>query len=249
MPEMKLARRDPSGAGLPAWFNLAIGTHILQYGQRLAARELLVNTLGNIVVRTPCPYWKREVMYTKHLGVSLEESGLEHLAVLDMQSDELLHGHCRPSLGHQMHREIMRCRPDVHATVHLHPDDVIAFFSVMQWRHMRYVSNDTALVMGKPPCILGEGVNIELDVSAIGRCASDTNCIVMPGHGITSFGRDLSQAYHRAVAFVAEIRRLITCQQLSAATGQAIAFASEDDVRQLYALGEQVIYGETRNEP
>ncbi|GLO54593.1 class II aldolase/adducin family protein [Pseudomonas kermanshahensis] len=245
MPEMKLASLELSPSGLPAWFDLATGASILQYGQRLAARELLVNTLGNIVVRTHCPYWKREVMYTKHLGLSLEESGLEHLAVLDMQSDELLHGRCRPSLGHQMHREIMRCRHDIHATVHLHPDDVIAFFSVMQWRQMRYVSNDTALVMGKPPCILGEGVNVELDVSAIGRCADDTNCIVMPGHGITSFGRDLSEAYHRAVAFVAEIRRLIICQHLSAATGKSIAFASEEEVQHMYELGEQVIYGST----
>ena len=246
MPEMELTILDRPRSGIPAWFDLAIGASILEYGQRLAARELLVNTLGNIVVRTPCPYWKREVLYTKHLGISLEEAGLEHLTVLDMHSDELLHGRCRPSLGHQMHREIMRCRPDVHATVHLHPDDVIAFFSVMQWRHMRYVSNDTALVMGKPPCILGEGVNVELDVGAIGRCAGDTNCIVMPGHGITSFGRNLSEAYHRAVAFVAEIKRLITCHQLSAASGKPVSFASDNEVQHMYRLSEQVIYGGTR---
>ncbi|MGH8466368.1 MAG: class II aldolase/adducin family protein, partial [Pseudomonas sp.] len=92
MPEIRLANLELSQLGLPAWFDLAIGASILQYGQRLAARELLVNTLGNIVVRTRCPYWQREVMYTKHLGVSLEESGLEHLVVLDMQSDELLYG-------------------------------------------------------------------------------------------------------------------------------------------------------------
>lgn len=246
MPEMKLASLEASRSKLPAWFDRAIGADILQYGQRLAARELLVNTLGNIAVRTHCPSWKREVIYTKHLGLSLEDSCIEHLAVLDMQSDELLYGYCRPSLGHQMHREIMRWRPDIHATVHLHPDDVIAFFAVMQWREMRYVSNDTALVMGKPPCILGEGVNVELDVTAIGRCAGGTNCIVMPGHGITSFGRNLSEAYHRAVAFVAEIRRLITCQQLSTATGKPIVFASDDDVRHMYELGEQVIYGSKR---
>ena len=246
MPEMEPASLKTTRSKLPAWFDLAIGTSILQYGQRLAARELLVNTLGNIAVRTLCPSWRREVIYTKHLGLSLEESGLEHLAVVDMQSDELLHGRCRPSLGHQMHREIMRWRPDIHATVHLHSDDVIAFFAVMQWQEMRYVSNDTAIVMGKPPCILGKGVNVELDVCAIGRCAGDTNCIVMPGHGITSFGRDLSEAYHRAVAFVAEIRRLITCQQLSAATGKPIVFASEVDVRHMYELADQIIYGSTR---
>jgi L-fuculose-phosphate aldolase len=243
MPELKLAGLETSRSGLPAWFDVAIGSSILQYGQRLAARQLLVNTLGNIAVRSRCAYWQREVIYTKHRGVSLEECGLEHLAVLDMQSDELLHGHFRPSLGHQMHREIMRCRADVNATVHLHPNEVISFFAVMQWREMEYVSNDTALVMGKPPCILGEGVNVELDVSAIGRCANDTNCIVMPAHGITCFGRDLSEAFHRAVAFTAEISRLITSQYLSAATGKSVVYASDEEVRQMYELGEQVIYG------
>lgn len=243
MPELKRVGLESSRAGLPAWFDVAIGNSIVQYGQRLAARQLLVNTLGNIAVRSHCPYWQREVIYTKHRGISLEECGLEQLAVLDMQSDELLHGRFRPSLGHQMHREIMRCRADVNATVHLHPNEVISFFAVMQWREMEYVSNDTALVMGKPPYILGEGVNIELDVSAIGRCASDTNCIVMPSHGITCFGRDLSEAFHRAVAFTAEISRLITSQYLAAATGRTVVYASSEEVRQMYAAGEQVIYG------
>ncbi|WP_434648135.1 class II aldolase/adducin family protein [Pseudomonas sp. D1-2] len=243
MPELKLADTESLKSGLPAWFDLAIGNSILQYGQRLAARQLLVNTLGNIAIRSNCPYWRREVVYTKHRGVSLEECDLEHLAVLDLQSNKLLHGRFRPSIGHQMHREIMRCRSDVNATVHLHPNDVISFFAVMRWQEMEYVSNDTALVMGKPPCILGEGVNIELDVSAIRQCAHDTNCIVMPGHGITSFGRDLSEAFHRAVAFTAEITRLITSQCLSAATGKSVLYTSEEQVRQMYELGEQVIYG------
>jgi L-fuculose-phosphate aldolase len=188
------------------------------------------------------------VVYTKHRGVSLEECGLDHLAVLDLQSNELLHGRFHPSVGHQMHREIMLCRSDVNATVHLHPNDVISFFAVMQWHEMEYVSNDTALVMGKPPYILSEGVNIELDVSAIRHCAHHTNCIVMPGHGITSFGRDLSEAFHRAVAFTAEISRLITSQCLSAVTGKSVVYASERQVKQMYELGEQVIYGACPNE-
>jgi L-fuculose-phosphate aldolase len=246
MPELKRAGFEPSRAGLPAWFDLAIGNSIVQYGQRLAARQLLVNTLGNIAVRSRCAYWQRDVIYTKHRGISLEECGLEHLSVLDMQSDELLHGRFHPSQGHQMHREIMRCRADINATVHLHPNDVIAFFAVMQWREMAYVSNDTALVMGKPPSILDAGINVELDISAIGRCASDTNCIVMPSHGITCFGRDLSEAFHRAVAFTAEISRLITSHCLSAATGKSVVYASHEEVRQMYALGEQVIYGGMR---
>jgi L-fuculose-phosphate aldolase len=205
-----------------------------------------MNTLGNIAVRRYCDHWHRDVVYTKPRGLSLEECALEHIVVLDLQSDELLHGSVRPSLGHQMHREILRCRTDINATVHLHPDDVVAFFAVMPWRTMKYVSNDTALVMGKPPHILGEGVNIELDIGAIALCAPHTNCIVMPGHGITTMGRNLSEAFHRALAFTAEVGRLITCQQLALASGFPVVYAGDNDVQQMYHAGDEVIYGGAR---
>lgn len=134
MRELRLADHGKEHGGQPAWLDLDICNSILLYGQRLAARQLIVNTLGNIAVRSYCPYKRREIIYTKHRGVSLEECGLEHVVVLDMQSDELLHGRFRPSQGHQMHREIMHCRPDINATVHIHPNEVIAFFAVMQCR-------------------------------------------------------------------------------------------------------------------
>lgn len=237
-------KSSPEGnSELPVWFERAIAQDIRVYGQRLAARQLLMNTFGNIAVRRHCPYYRRDVIYTKHLGLSLEECGLEHIVVLDLLTDELIHGTTRPSVGHRMHREIFSCRPDINATVHLHPNEVLAFFSVMRWRTMKYVSNDTALVLGKPPCILGEGVNIELDIRAISQCVTETNCIVMPGHGITTFGRNLSEAFHRALAFTAEVGRLIVSQQLAVASGRPVVYASEDDVRHMYRQGEEVIYG------
>ena len=39
MPELKLAGPETSKPGLPAWFDQVIGNSILQYGQRLAARN------------------------------------------------------------------------------------------------------------------------------------------------------------------------------------------------------------------
>lgn len=243
MPE-PINERNPEGnSELPVWFERKIAQDILLYGQRLAARQLLMNTLGNIAVRRPCPHRRRDVIYTKHLGLSLEECGLEHIVVLDLLTDELIHGVTRPSVGHRMHREIFSCRPDINATVHLHPNEVLAFFSVMRWRAMKYVSNDTALVLGKPPRILDEGVNIELDIHAISQCVTETNCIVMPGHGITTFGRNLSEAFHRALAFTAEVGRLIVSQQLAVASGCSVVFASEEEVRLMYRKGEEIIYG------
>jgi len=240
----RIVKRTLDGGGeLPDWFDLETAQDILVYGQRLATRQLLMNTLGNIAVRRHCPHWRREVVYTKHIGLSLEECGLEHIVVLDLLSDALIHGTTRPSQGHRMHREILCCRPDINATVHLHPNEVVAFFSVMRWRTMKYVSNDTALVLGKPPCILDEGVNIELNIQAIAQYASETNCIIMPGHGITTLGRNLSEAFHRALAFTAEVGRLIVSQQLSTASGCPVVYADEDDVREMYRQGEEVIYG------
>ncbi|MNH47345.1 hypothetical protein D3C79_1105310 [compost metagenome] len=65
----------------------------------------------------------------------------------------------------------------------------------------------------------------------------------MPGHGITALGRNLSEAFHRALAFTAEVGRLIVSQQLAAASGCPVIYANENEVREMYRQGEEVIYG------
>ncbi|MEB0140487.1 MULTISPECIES: class II aldolase/adducin family protein [unclassified Undibacterium] len=223
----------------------AIVYNILLYAQRLSARALVTNTFGNIAIRKRPKSGRNDVIYTKHRGISLEEMGEQHIVAIDLETNELLLGSIRPSIGYQMHREIFRCRPDVHATIHLHPDDVIAYFSVMHGNEMCYVSNDTALVMGNPPCILPQSLNLELDISPLAGFIQNTNCIVMPNHGITTMGRNLSEAYHRAVSFSAEISRIIKSLLVSKSTGLPVSYTAPEEIEHMYRIGEEAIYGKT----
>lgn len=222
-----------------------IADEMLRYARLVSARGLVVNTFGNIAIREV--NGGRHIIHTKHRGISLEEMGPEHLVAIDLDSNELVTGQIRPSIGYQMHREIFKCRPDVNATIHLHPDDVIAYFSVMPGEAMEYISNDTALVMGKPPYFAPRVLNLELDVTTIPSFIQSTNCIVMPGHGITTMGRDMSEAYHRAVSFSAEITRLAKSVVLAASSGHPVVYTTPGEIEHMYEIAETTIYGK-RNE-
>jgi L-fuculose-phosphate aldolase len=229
---------------------IAIGAadadEFLLYAHRLVARGLVSSTLGNIAVRGAHPQdEKKSIIYTKCRGVSLEEMSRDHLVVTSIETNDLLSGSTPPSIGHQMNRAIMKLRPDINAVIHTHPDAVIGYFSQSPADEMKMISVDTALVLGAPPRILPSNVNLETDSSQVAEFVAATNCLVMPNHGLTTFGRTLSQAYHRHTAFVAEVQRLIWAELLARIRGNPVRFVEDTETAQLYSLGEQVIYGRT----
>lgn len=216
---------------------------ILRYAGFVSRRNLVCNTFGSIAVRAIDARSGRHVVYTKHMGVSLEEMGSDNIVVLDLESDEMLHGSTRPSIGHQMNREIFRQRPDIHAAVHLHPDEVISYFSILHEEGDRYISNDTALVMQGSIQVLAPDINIELDLAPLREIIGRTNCIVMPQHGITTVGETISEAYHRACSMVAETRRLLHARLLANSVGSTVPFVSDEDVKHMFRIGRRAIYG------
>jgi phosphoglycerate dehydrogenase-like enzyme/ribulose-5-phosphate 4-epimerase/fuculose-1-phosphate aldolase len=221
----------------------AITAAVLRYATFISRRNLVCNTFGGIAIRAVDPASSREVVYTKHMGVSLEEMTEENVVVLDLETDDLVMGTVRPSIGHQMNREIFRLRSDVGAVIHLHPDEVIAYFSVLHEEGAKYISNDTALVMQAPIRVLSPDLNIELDLAPLREIIADSNCIVMPQHGITTLGASLSEAYHRACSLIAETRRLMLARMLASSTGRPIPYVGESLVEHMFEIGKETIYG------
>lgn len=218
---------------------------LLEYAGRVSRRGYVSNTLGNIAIRVRHPRDPvHGIVYTKHMGVSLEEMTIDNVIVTDVESGELLHGSVRPSIGHLMNRTLFRLRPDIGAVMHLHVDELIAWFSVSAQRHFRFVSADAALVLAKPVWILAPNVNVETDASLLPEFADRTNCIVMPNHGVTTMGRDLSEAYHRLNTITAEVRRILLGLRVAAANGTGINWIPEPEVQQMFRDAGRVIYGE-----
>ena len=218
----------------------SVGALFLAYAARLVARGYVHNSLGNLAIRVRHPGYEHGVVYTKHAGVSLEESTTDHIVITDVPTPRLLHGSRPTSVGHQLNREILRLRPEINAVIHVHHDESIAFFS--GGRDLQVLSLDFPLVMGAPIHILPSHINVELDVAPLRDFIAGTNAIVMENHGVTTLGRTVSEAYHRLNTLAAEVRRNITALSLAAATGEKLAAVDAESIEWGYRHGDSVLY-------
>jgi ribulose-5-phosphate 4-epimerase/fuculose-1-phosphate aldolase len=213
----------------------------LRYARLLAARGYVHNTLGNIVMRVPHPAFEHGLAYTKHAELSLEEMDERNIVITDIPTSRVLYGDKVTSIGHNLSREILRLRPDIHATVHVHDDSLIAFLAA-GFKEVRMLSLDPPFVLGKPVHYVPANVDVEADVSGVKGFIQGTNTVVLVGHGVTSLGRSLSEAYHRLNTLVAETRRNIEAEMLAAATGVRPSYRSDAEVQAMYRHAEAIIY-------
>ena len=213
----------------------AAASQLLRYADLISRRGYVCNTLGNIAIRD----LKNGVIYTKHKGVSLEEMTAENIVVKD-SNGKLLYGNKDTSVGNKLNCEIFKHRPDINAVIHLHPDDAIALFSVANLKEFPYLSIDAPPVLGKDPYILDPEVNVERDAGRIKGFIKNTNCFVMPNHGVTTLGRDISEAYHRMNTFMAEVKRLKGALVLSRALNISVPYLPRNEVEALYRIADSL---------
>ena len=223
-------------------FDPAVGELFLRYAKLVAGRGYIHNTLGNMAIRQPVAGFAHGVAYTKHAEVSLEEMGMDNIVITDIPTSEILYGQAMTSVGHNLNREILRLRPDIDAVIHVHDDHTIAFFASGAFQELKVMSLDLPFIHGKPLYYLPADMDVESDTRLIKDFISETNCLVLIGHGVTTLGRSISEAYHRLTAFTSEVRRVIVAEQLAAAKGTDVRYRSQAEVEEMYRLAERVIY-------
>jgi len=104
------------------------------------------------------------------------------------------------------------------------------------------LSLDPPFVLGKPVHFVPAHVDVEADVSSVESFIQNTNSVVLVGHGITTLGRTLSEAYHRLNTLTAEVRRSIVAEQIAALKGTRIAYRSQAEIEGMYRFAERIIY-------
>jgi len=223
-------------------FDSNIGERFIRYAHLVANRGYVHNTLGNIVMRAPHPDFEHGVAYTKHAEISLEEMSIDNLVITDIPTSRSLHGEAITSIGHNLNREILRLRSDINAVIHVHDDETIAFFGSGAFHEVRIISLDMPFIHGKPCYYLPADVDVEADVGPVKDFIADTNCVVLLGHGVTTLGRTISEAYHRLTAFTSEIRRNIIAEQLAAIKGSEVQYRSQAEIEQMHRFAEKIIY-------
>ena len=223
-------------------FDESVGTLLLRYARMIVARGYVHNSLGNLAIRVPHPDFEHGVAYTKHAEVSLEEMTLDNVVITDIPTPALLHGTVPTSVGHNLNREILRLRPDVHAVIHAHHDETIALFASGALKELRVLSLEFPYVMAKAPYVVPSHLDVEQDVGPVGDFIRDTNSVIMENHGVTTLGRTVSEAYHRLNTLASEVRRNVMALQLAAAAGTEIHGIAPDAVDWMYRHAESVIY-------
>jgi ribulose-5-phosphate 4-epimerase/fuculose-1-phosphate aldolase len=226
----------------PSRLDPEVATRFIKYARLVAGRGYIHNTLGNIVLRVPHPGFAHGVAYTKHAELSLEEMEVENIVVTDIATSQVLHGDRLTSIGHNLSREILRLRPDIHATIHVHDDALLALFGSGAYREVKTLSLDLPFVLGKPIHYVPAHVDVEADVSSVKDFIADTNSVVLLGHGVTTLGRNVSEAYHRLNSLTAEVRRNIAAELLAERAGSKPQYRSEDEIRAMYRFAESIIY-------
>ncbi len=220
----------------------AIAKTFIKYARLVAARGYIHNTLGNIVIRVPHPDYPHGVAYTKHAELSLEEMEVENIVITDIPTSKILLGDKVTSIGHNLSREIVRLRPDIQATIHVHDDALLSFFGSGAYREVKTISLDLPFVLGKPIHYVPAHVDVEADVGSVKDFIGNTNSVVLLGHGVTTLGRNVSEAYHRLNSLTAEVRRNIDAELLAARAGSKPNYRSDDEIQAMYRFAESIIY-------
>jgi ribulose-5-phosphate 4-epimerase/fuculose-1-phosphate aldolase len=223
-------------------FDPAVGCQFMKYARLVSGRGYVHNTLGNIVLRASHPDFLHGLAYTKHAEISLEEMEAGNIVITDIPTSRIVWGERMTSVGHNLSREILRLRPDIGATIHVHDDATIALLGSGAPHEFKVLSLDPPFVLGKPVHFVPAHVDVEADVSSVAGFIQDTNLVVLVGHGLTALGRNVSEAYHRLNTFTAEVRRCLMAEQVAVLRGTTPAYRAQAEIEEMYRFAERIIY-------
>lgn len=226
-------------------FDRKVGEQYVRYAHMLAARGYIQSSVGNMVIRAPHPAYPDGVCYVKPNGVSLEEMSIDDLVITDIPCGRILYGDRATTVGHQMNREMLRLRPDIHCVIHLHHDETVALLATGV-EEIRPTGLTFSYLMQKPPHFLPAHINVEEDVAPIKGFIQGTNCVLMKRHGFTVLGRTVSECYHRVNTLAAEVKRIIIAETLAAARGTKPDYLSKEEMEWMYQQGDAVMYPQVK---
>ena len=79
-------------------------------------------------------------------------------------------------------------------------------------------------------------------MSSVKDFIGNTNSVVLLGHGVTTLGRNVSEAFHRLTSLTAEVQRNIDAEVLAARAGSKPNYRSDEEIQSMYRHAEAIIY-------
>ena len=104
--------------------NKELAQQIVDFGQKMFRAGLVTGTGGNISLRIP----GENAFLISPSGMPYEEITADDIVMLDMEGNQI-GGKRRPSVEKNMHRMILKARPEFNAVIHTHSTYATAYAS------------------------------------------------------------------------------------------------------------------------
>lgn len=158
------------------------------------------------------------------------DRGLEEVserdAILVGWDGEVLSGELPRHAEYPIHTQIMRCRADVNATVHVHTASCVIFASLA--KPLRAISHEACYFapVGVPTFRETSDLILTFELGdAVARALSNAHAAFLTGHGIVTVGTDLVEAVMAAILLDRACRKQLAAM---AAGGPAVWASSEE---------------------
>lgn len=174
-------------------------------GIRLLHSRLTVGTWGNISV---CDR-DAGLFYITPSGMDYEKLTCADVVVMDMD-DNIVEGNRRPSIEHDLHREMYKARPEIGAVVHTHPI-FSTIFATMGEDIPINIHDEAAQALGDNIHCAEYNLpgTVDLAKAAVQALGQKSNACLLRNHGSVCVGIDLDGAFK--VATVLEMVAEIYC--------------------------------------
>lgn len=122
---------------------------------------------------------------------------VDDIVIIDLDGN-VIEGIHRPSSEWRMHTEIYRNKPEVNAIVHTHSPNATAFAVVHEEIPVVLIEMMFFLMGNVPLAKYAAPGSEKLGVNAVKAMTKRTACL-LENHGVVAVGKDLDEAYIRAV--------------------------------------------------
>jgi L-fuculose-phosphate aldolase len=185
----------------------SVRNQIVSLGRKLAERQLIAGTDGNISVRLD----SHRILITP-AGAAKGDMVSDDLVTVDLEGRQL-QGNNSPSSEMAMHLYVYRKRPDITACVHAHPPHATAF-AVAGEPLPDGILPEVVLFVGPVPMTEYAPPGTEAVPDSLSPYVDHANAFLLRNHGLLTLGRTLEEAWHRHETIEHYARILILSRQV-----------------------------------
>lgn len=166
---------------------------LTHYARLVFIKGLVSGEGGNISVRIPSSDY---ILITPG-GVPLRDVNSKNIVTVDIDGNQIdLKGRFNPSKETAFHTSIYKLRDDAGAVIHAHPPNVTAF--AVKGKSLPLLTVSCKIVLKKVPCLnfaLPGSVDLSRIINKGIKRYTDVRAFLLKGHGIITFGNNLSSTF------------------------------------------------------